>query len=74
MAVMMSMMMMMMTKLMMGDNVDYGDDEMMIIMMMMTKMIACTVRKMGLLLRCIQRRLQMQLSMARKFTLQPYRR
>jgi hypothetical protein len=33
-----------------------------------------TVRKMDLLLRCIQRRLQMQLSMARKFTLQPYRR
>ena len=33
-----------------------------------------TVRKMDLILRCIQRRLQMQLSMARKFTLQPYRR
>ncbi len=29
---------------------------------------------MDLILRCIQRRLQMQLSMARKFTLQPYRR
>jgi hypothetical protein len=33
-----------------------------------------TVHKMDLILRCIQRRLQMQLSMARKFTLQPYRR
>jgi hypothetical protein len=34
----------------------------------------CTVRKMDLTLRCIQRRLQMQRSMARKFMLQPYRR
>ncbi len=33
-----------------------------------------TVRKMDPILRWIQRRLQMQLSMARKFTLQPYRR
>ncbi len=39
-----------------------------------TKILIHTVRKMGLILRCIQRRLQMQLSMARKFTLQPYRR
>jgi hypothetical protein len=36
--------------------------------------LTLTVRKMDLTLRCIQRRLQMQRSMARKFTLQPYRR
>ncbi len=33
-----------------------------------------TVRKMDPILRSIQRMLQTQLSMARKFTLQPYRR
>jgi hypothetical protein len=32
----------------------------------------CTVRKMDLILRSIQRRPQMQFSMARKFTLQDY--
>jgi hypothetical protein len=34
----------------------------------------CTVRKMGLILRSIERMLKMQFSMARKFTLQPLRR
>jgi hypothetical protein len=33
-----------------------------------------TVRKMGLILRSIERMLKMQFSMARKFTLQPLRR
>ncbi len=33
-----------------------------------------TVRKMGLILRSIQRMLKMKFSMARKFTLQPLRR
>jgi hypothetical protein len=34
----------------------------------------CTVRKMGLILRSIERMLKMQFSIARKFTLQPLRR
>jgi hypothetical protein len=33
-----------------------------------------TVRKMGLILRSVERMLKMQFSMARKFTLQPLRR
>ncbi len=36
--------------------------------------LPCTVRKMGLILRSIERMLKMQFSMARKFTLQPLRR
>jgi hypothetical protein len=35
---------------------------------------ACTVRKMGLILRSIERMLKMQFSIARNFTLQPLRR
>jgi hypothetical protein len=38
------------------------------------KIIVYTVRKMGLILRSIERMLKMQFSMARKFTLQPLRR
>jgi hypothetical protein len=41
---------------------------------LMTEPLGHTVRKMVLLLRCIQRITQMQTQMARKFTLQPFRR